>query len=141
MAAPTAVELTALAESLTKALADAEKTSKNLAAHVAAEGKKIGDAFGRTYAKAAKEQIDEIKKTLGADLQRQADLNAELFRQRAPLERHSDRYGQIVRAVRAAKNAGETAMSVEQLLAIINAPYDTAGATMTDTTTTTPEGA
>jgi hypothetical protein len=122
MAAPTAAELTALGELNTETAKSLADTSKNLAAYVAAEGKKIGDAHGLRYAKAADERIQEYAKTLGADLQRQTDLNAELFRQRVPLERHSDRYGQIVKAVRAASNAGEESIGVKVLLDIINAP-------------------
>jgi hypothetical protein len=110
-----------------------EKTAASLQRHIEAEGLKIGAVFGKNHAQSADERI----KAKDVELQRQTDLVAELFRQRKPLERHSDRYGQIVRAVRAARNAGETTISVDWLLGVINAPYEPAAATMTDTTATT----
>lgn len=115
-------DLAALAESLTKALVEAEKTSRNLAAHVATEGRRVGAALGRTYAKAAQEQIDEHAKTMGADLQRATDLIAEFRRQRAPLERAADLANRIALAVRQSHYAGEDCISVKALLDIIQTP-------------------
>src|SRR5689334_21356620 len=106
---------------------DVEELARNLAntaaslqRHIEVEGLKVGAALGKNHAKAADERI----KANAHELQRQTALVAELFQQRKPLERHSDRYGQIVRAVRAARYAGETTIPVETLLGIINAPFE-----------------
>ena len=113
---------------------DLAKTAASLKRHIEAEGLKVGAALGKQHAKAADERIAEHVKTVGADLQRQADLVKELFRQRVPLERYSDRYGQIVTAVRKAGYAGQDTIPVKVLLDIINAPH--VPANHTDTTTT-----
>lgn len=50
------------------------KTAAGLDRHIAAKGKEIGDAFGRTYATAAREQIEDKDR----EIQRFHDLVAEL---------------------------------------------------------------
>lgn len=65
--------------------ADLAKTAAALDRHIAAKGKEIGDKFGITYAKAAKEQVDEAK----AEAVRWQGCNAELRRQMKPLTRHT----------------------------------------------------
>ena len=78
MTAPTAAELTALAEALTQATADVAKTAASIERHITAKAKEIGDARGVEYAKTAKEQIAAIEKTAAVEIQRRDDVIAEL---------------------------------------------------------------
>lgn len=103
------------AESLAR---DLVKTTANLKRHIETEGQKVGAALGKTYAKAAKEQVDAAE----ADAQRWKDLNAELRRQMAPLERAAGKGHRIATAVRSAHYRGEKTIDVQTLLNIINAP-------------------
>jgi len=118
MAAATAKELAALAESLTQALADVAKTATAMNRHIEAEGLKIGGRLGVQHAKAADERI----KGKEAELQRATDLVAELRRQMEPLLIRNGKYFQLDRVIRAARRRGERTVPVETLLDIINAP-------------------
>lgn len=84
----TAAELNEIAASLAKATANFDRL-------VAVEGKKVGDAFGRTYATAAREQIADKDH----EIQRQTDLVAELRRQMEPLEFRHDEYRRMKSAL------------------------------------------
>lgn len=102
---------------------DLEELGRNLATiatglerHIAAEASKRAAELGKTYAKAADERIRDN----AVELQRAQDLVAELRRQMKPLERQSDRYGEIVRLVRGASWDGRDAIDVKTLLDIIN---------------------
>lgn len=78
-------------ELLAQAVSDAAAITKHLDRHIAAKGKEIGDAHGRTYAKAAREQVDAAL----AEAQRWKDCNAELRRQMRVLEQRSAAYAEL----------------------------------------------
>lgn len=129
MAAVTADQLAALAESLTKAVADAEKTSKHLKRHIEAEGLKIGTQLGKSHAMAAQDQIatkDAELRAVAFDLMRASDCIVELRRQMKVLERRSEKYYAVERAVRdacrTALPTGNASIEIRVLLDIINAP-------------------
>jgi hypothetical protein len=122
MPAVSAADLAAIAELQAQASKNLDRISKNLADHIAAEGKKIGDAHGRTYAKAAKEQIDEHAKTIGFDLQRANELVRELRLQMKPLVVRNTKYFELDRVIELARRSGERTVDIEVLLNIINAP-------------------
>lgn len=98
---------------------DLKATAIALDRLIKAEGKKIGDAHGRTYALAAKEQVDDAK----ADAQRWQELNAELRRQMKPLTRHTYAHTALEKRLHElaaeAKRRGE-GVPVEALLAAID---------------------
>lgn len=93
-----------------------ERTSANLKRHIEAEGKKIGDAHGLVYAKAADERI----KAKDAELQRAQALITEFRRQREPLERAAEKANRLATVIRRAHYAGDTTINVKSLLDIIS---------------------
>lgn len=90
--------------------------TQNLKQHIALEGKKIGDALGVTYAKAAKEQIADAQ----ADARRWKDCNTELRRQMKPLTRYAYAHIELEKRLRElvedAKNRGVASVPAELLL-------------------------
>lgn len=106
------------AADLKEAAANLAKTAASLQRHIKDEGQKIGDAYGKTYAKAADERIKEMD----FELQRAGDLVTELRRQMKSLERHAAKYFAIERATRAALKDGAKAIDISYLLTIINPP-------------------
>lgn len=78
MATLSAADLAALAETLTSTIADVEKTSRNIQQHIDAKAKEIGDARGRTYAKAADERIKAVTDEAAIEIRRRDDVIAEL---------------------------------------------------------------
>lgn len=106
---------------LEQVAADLAKTAAALDRHIAAKGKEIGDAHGLRYAKAADERI----KDKDLEVQRLADLVAELRRQMKPLERHA-RAGftlemRIREVARIANERGEGGLAQVLLQAIADA--------------------
>lgn len=75
-------------EQVARIAGDLRAATGNLKQHIALEGKKVGDALGVTYAKAAKEQIADAQ----ADARRWKDCNAELRRQMKPLTQDAYAY-------------------------------------------------
>jgi len=75
------------AADLAELAASLERTAQHLNRFIAEKGQEVGDRFGKTYAKAAAEQI----KDKDFELQRAGDLVVELRRQIAHLERLADR--------------------------------------------------
>lgn len=96
--------------------ASLEKTSANLDRHIKAEATKRAAELGKTYAKAADERIRDN----ASDLQRAQDLVRELRRQQEPLNRAAEKANRIATIVRRAHYNGETTISVQALLDIIN---------------------
>lgn len=103
------------AEALARDLA---KTVSALDRYINTEAQKRANKLATQYAKAAKEQVDAAE----ADAQRWKDLNAELRRQMAPLERAAAKGHRIATAVRSAHYRGEKTIDVQTLLDSINAP-------------------
>lgn len=95
-----------------------EKATNNLERHIATEAQKRANKLAVEYAKAADERI----KDNATDMQRLEDLVRELRRQRAPLERAADKGQRLASEIRRAHYNGEQAISVEKLLALLNAP-------------------
>lgn len=91
----TAAELNELAATLEKALANHDRI-------VAKRAQEIGDAYGKTYAKAADERIRDS----AADLQRATDCIREMRRQMAPLHRVADQHQALVRLIQKAADHG-----------------------------------
>lgn len=77
----------------------------------------IANKLAVGYAKAAQDKIDAAE----ADAQRWKDLNEELWRQHAPLERAAATGNRLATAIRRAHYAGDTTIDVAALLDIINA--------------------
>lgn len=82
-------------EQVARIAGDLRAATGNLKQHIALEGKKVGDALGVTYAKAAKEQIADAQ----ADAERWHRLNAELRRQMEPLTRDAYAYHALKKRV------------------------------------------
>lgn len=96
--------------------ASLEKTSANLERRINDEAQKRAAVLGKTYAKAADERIRDN----AVELQRAQDLVRELRRQQEPLNRAVDKANRIATAVRRAHYDGETTISVQALMDIIN---------------------
>lgn len=82
-------------EQVAQIAGDLRAATGNLKQHIALEGKKVGDALGVTYAKAAKEQIADAQ----ADAERWHRLNAELRRQMEPLTQGAYAYHALKKRV------------------------------------------
>jgi cell division protein FtsX len=87
MATVTIADLTALAENLTAATADAKETAKHLKQRIEAEGLKIGAQISKNHAKAAEEQIAKVTEAAKFEIQSRDDVIKELRRQLEVQER------------------------------------------------------
>lgn len=104
MATLSAADLAALAETLTSTIADVEKTSRNIQQHIDAKAKEIGDARGRTYAKAADERIKAVTDEAAIEIRRRDDVIEELRIQIAHLEQRAHAWFALEKRVREVVN-------------------------------------